>query len=340
MDSLTHIAIGGIVGDIFAGKHLGRKAMIAGALFQSLPDIDFVASFWLDPVSDFIVHRGITHSILFALIITPLLALLVHRIFSAQPVSFKTWVLFIGTEIVLHLFLDAFNAYGTGWFEPFSNARVSFNAIFVADPLFSILPVIAFIMLFFKNKEYPWRQRWINVSLSMVAVYLTLSIVSKLLVASDVERVAAEKGIKYKRFFTTPTPFNSLLWFIVLETDSGYHVGYRSVLDSRDAINLNYFPQNNHLLSDIENRKDVVQLKQFSQGYYIAQLWSDTLVFNDLRFGQMIGWNNLNARFAFYYYPNHPNDNTLVIQRGRFQGWDREAVESLFKSIRGDASIR
>ena len=29
-------------------------------------------------------------------------------------------------------FIDAFNNYGVGWFEPFSHERISFNAIYVA----------------------------------------------------------------------------------------------------------------------------------------------------------------------------------------------------------------
>jgi len=30
----------------------------------------------------------------------------------------------------------------------------------------------------------------------------------------------------------------------------------------------------------------VMDLKTFSQGYYTVEKWKDTLVFNDLRFGQ------------------------------------------------------
>lgn len=31
MDSLTHIALGAVIGEVYAGKALGRKAMIIGA---------------------------------------------------------------------------------------------------------------------------------------------------------------------------------------------------------------------------------------------------------------------------------------------------------------------
>lgn len=47
VDSLTHIALGACMGDAFAGKQLGKRAMFLGAVAQSVPDIDFIPSFWL-----------------------------------------------------------------------------------------------------------------------------------------------------------------------------------------------------------------------------------------------------------------------------------------------------
>lgn len=336
MDTLTHIAVGGIVGDIFAGRQLGKRAMWLGAAFQSLPDIDFIASFWLDPVSDLVSHRGITHSLLFAFIITPLLALLALQLHRKNNISFQRWLWFIGMEILIHLFLDAFNAYGTGWFEPFNQARISFNAIFVVDPFFSFMPGIAFVALLIFKRTTPVRKWWANVSLGMICIYLSLSVVSKLIVYDEVREIAAAKNISYDRHFTTPTPMNTLLWFVVLENDSGYHVGYRSVFDSKSQMDFRYFPRNEYLLSPLNDTKDVRQLKQFSQGYYTAEMWADTLVFNDLRFGQMIGWNDLSAGFTFHYFVNYPDENLLVVQRGRFAGWDREAFESMLRRIKGN----
>src|SRR5688572_17946684 len=52
MDSLTHIAIGAIIGKACAGKSLGKKSMLLGAAFQSIPDIDFIGSFFLSPTEN------------------------------------------------------------------------------------------------------------------------------------------------------------------------------------------------------------------------------------------------------------------------------------------------
>ena len=141
MDTLTHIVLGACIGEAIAGKQLGKKALILGALAQNIPDIDFVASFWLPLASDVLAHRGFTHSLLFVLLVSPLLAWCLVLLFRRAGMNFGQWVLFWGLQILIHIFIDAFNAYGTGWFEPFSHYRVSFNTMFVADPMLSLIHI-------------------------------------------------------------------------------------------------------------------------------------------------------------------------------------------------------
>jgi inner membrane protein len=336
LDTLTHIAVGGCIGEMIAGRHLGRKALWFGAALQSLPDIDFVASFWLDPVSDLLAHRGFTHSFLFAAMAAPLLAYFAWRAHPRIGIPLNRWTWFFSIEIVIHLFLDAFNAYGTGWFEPFSHARISFNALFVADPFFSIFPIIAFVALLFTHKTHYTRKWWIAISMTVMIVYLSMSVVNKLIVDHRVQRFAQAQGINYRRHFTTPTPMNTLLWFAVMETDSGFYLGYRSLFDTKPDMTFKYFPRNPAMLEPFKNTRDVIKLRRFSQGFYTVEQWSDTLVFNDLRFGQMIGWEDISARFVFHYFLNIPEGNPLVVQRGRFTGWNRKAVRSLVNRIKGE----
>ena len=91
MDSITHIALGACMGEAFAGKQLGRKAMLWGALAQSIPDIDFLASFWMDTASNLLAHRGFTHSFLFCLISGLILALLAERWHRPHNISLLKW---------------------------------------------------------------------------------------------------------------------------------------------------------------------------------------------------------------------------------------------------------
>ncbi len=336
MDTLTHIVIGACIGDAILGKKIGKRAMFLGAVAQSVPDIDFLASFWLNTANNLLAHRGFTHSVLFAILIIPLLALLSERWHRPHNIKTGTWIWFFASNIFLHIFLDGFNSYGVGWFEPFSHTRFSFNAIFVADPFFSIFPGIAFVALLVLPPRIKTRIKWVRLGLVIPAIYLLMGVINKLVVDKEIRAIAAKENIYYKRYFSTPAPFNNFLWYIILENDSGYNIGYHSVYDSKGKFNYNYFPRNEFLLKTIADNEDLQHLLRFSQGYYTAEKWGDSLVFNDLRFGQEIGWALPKAHFAFHYYLNQGADNKLVVQRGRFTGWNKFSLKYLLKRIRGD----
>jgi inner membrane protein len=336
MDSLTHIALGACMGEAFAGRTLGKKAMLWGALAQSIPDIDFLASFWMTPSGNLLAHRGFTHSFLFCAIITPLLALLAERLHRPHDIRFKKWLLFFGGVIFIHIFIDAFNNYGVGWFEPFSHRRISFNAIYVADPFFSVWPGIACIALIWLKRLHPLRKKWWKMGLGLSGLYLVYCLMNKWNVNADVKAIMQKQEVSYTRYFSTPTPLQNLLWYVVAGNDSGYYVGLHSVFDTNDEINFQYFPRNEFLLNPVDEKEAVQKLIRFSQEFYTVEKWHDTLVFNDLRFGQVISWQNPKAKFAFHYFIKYPAANRLVVQRGRFEGWNRETLLTLLRRIKGN----
>lgn len=336
MDSITHIVIGAVIGEAIMGKKIGKRAMLLGAIAQSLPDIDFVASFFLSTADDLLAHRGFTHSFLFAILAVVLLALLSERWHRPHNISIQKWIVFYCIEIFIHLFLDAFNSYGTGWLEPFSHVRISFNALFVADPFFSIWCGVAFIALLILSINNPKRKYWIGLSLGISACYLAYALYNKSAINSVVNKNIEYQKITSSRFFATPTALNNWLWYVVVEDKKGgYHVGYRSVFDHEPVIRFHYFPRQQHLLNNVKQKEDIQKLIRFSQSYYTLDHVGDTLVFNDLRFGQVMGWKNPQAGFAFHYYVELPAENSLVIQRGRFTGWNIETVRALAARIKG-----
>ena len=336
MDSITHIALGACMGEAFLDRKLGKKAMIWGALAQSVPDIDFVASFWMNTSSNLLAHRGFTHSFLFVAIIAVFFALIAERWHRPHNINFKKWFIFFGGVIFGHVFIDAFNNYGVGWFEPFSHKRISFNTIYVADPFFSIWPAIAIVLLIVSKHGWKNRKKWWMTGLVMSGVYLLYCLFNKTMIDRDVRQILKKQNIQYTRYFTTPTTLQNWLWYVVAGNDSGYHIGYRSVFDSKKQIDFEYFPRNDFLLDSVEDTEGLQKLKRFSQEFYTAEEWRDTLVFNDLRFGQIMGWQNPRNNFVFHYFLKDSADNTLVVQRGRFSGWNMEAFKSLLKRIEGN----
>lgn len=336
MDSLTHIALGACMGEVFAGKKLGKKALLWGAMSQSLPDIDFVASFWMDTASNLLAHRGFTHSFLFCLIAAFVLGLIAEKWHRPHNISLLKWCLFFGAMIFIHVFIDAFNNYGVAWFEPFSNKRISFNAIYVADPFFSIWPFIALLSILLVKKSNQLRMGLCLSGLGLSALYLMYCLVNKALIDKDFKTILTEKKISYSRYFTTPAPLQNWLWYVVAGDDKGYYVGFRSLFDSNPSTELNYFPRNDSLLIPVKDHRDIQDLIRFSQNFYTVEHFGDTLVFNDLRFGQMIGWYNPKGKFVFHYYIEHPADNDLVVQRGRFAGWNKKTARALIERIKGN----
>jgi len=335
MDSITHIAIGACIGEAVLGKKIGKKAMLIGAIAQSVPDIDFISALWMSPAGNLLAHRGITHSFLFAILCALLLGFACKKLYGSYPVSIKIWLLFFGGQIFIHIFLDAFNVYGIGWFEPFSHYRVSFNTIFVADPFFSLWPGIALIVLLALKKNNNKRSWWVKFGIGLSSLYLFYCVINKSKMDNQVKNAFTYQHIIYKRYFTTPTAMNNWLWYIVVENDSGYLIGYRSLFDEREQVDFSYFPRKDILLDTISDHIDLQQLIRFSNGYYTTEQWHDTLVFNDIRFGQMNGWMNPYAHFAFHYYLQHTGDNRLIVQRGRFGQWNLETVKFLFQRIKG-----
>ena len=117
-------------------------------------------------------------------------------------------------NIFTHLFIDGFNAYGVMLLYPFSHHRFTANVLFVADPLFSIAPAVSFLALLFLHKSHRRRLPWIRTGIAVSGLYLCTAIVNKLIVnASVINNHLAEK--RSTEFFTTPSPFYSLMWFVV-----------------------------------------------------------------------------------------------------------------------------
>ena len=172
--------------------------------------------------------------------------------------------------------------------------------------------------------------------LVMSGIYLLYCVFNKAMIDREVRHALKKQNIQYTRYFTTPTTLQNWLWYVVAGNDSGYQVGYRSVFDSKKQINFEYFPRNDFLLDSVEDTEGLQKLKRFSQEFYTAEMWRDTLVFNDLRFGQIMGWQNPRNNFVFHYFLKDSADNTLVVQRGRFSGWNMEAFKSLLRRIEGN----
>jgi inner membrane protein len=335
LDSITHIAIGICTGEIIAGKQLGKKAMLWGAIANSIPDIDVVAAFWMNPADALLAHRGFTHSILFQLLLIPLSAFALKKFYSQEKFSFSGWMLLMGSGLFLHIFLDALTSYGTGWFEPFSHYRVSFNTLFIVDPLFSIGFITGAIVLLIMKAQNPKREKIARTFTIISACYLLFAMVNKIRVNEIIENTLTRNKISNENYFSTPTPLNNLLWYIVASDSNGVHIGYYSIFDHSDSIQYTSIIRDPHLSDSLKSDKNVQKLVRFSQGYFMLQKENDMVVFSDLRMGQLGGWADPTAPFVFRYFLTQRENNSLMIQKGRMAAMQDGAFEKLWERIKG-----
>jgi len=246
----------------------------------------------------------------------------------------RDWWFFFGLQLLVHILLDAFNAYGTGWFEPFDHYRVSFHTLFVVDPFYSVWLGIGFIALLLIRGHHPARRGWAWFGLIASTAYLGYCTFNKVRIDAHARAELQRQQLTFRRFISTPTPLNGLLWFVVAEDSGGFYTGYRSVFD-HGPMHFRFQSRNAGLLEPWRKDEDLHCLVRFSQGFYTVEKWGDTLVFNDLRFGEMRGWEDPKARFVFHYFIQYPERNRLVVQRGRFEGWNGHTVRAMIRRIRG-----
>lgn len=325
MDSVTHIVLGACVGEVLMDKKAGKKAMLWGALAQSVPDIDFLNGAWMPLTKELMAHRGITHSFLFAFLSSLFLALVASRLHKKDAISISKWVSFFLIEAVIHIMLDSLNNYGTGLFEPFSSKRIAFNLLYVADPLFTIAPLFVFFFLLFSKMDHLHRIKWARIGILGPVFYCCFALVNKINIEKSVEKHLTHSS----RYFTAPTLLNNFLWTAVIQDSTGFQVGYKSIFSKKEFV-FTRFEQHQTYLDSIHDHQEVMDLKVFSQGFYTLEKWNDTLVFNDLRFGQINGWENPSSKFAFHYFLSHPADNDLVVQRGRFAALNVQSAKVLW----------
>jgi inner membrane protein len=335
VDSITHIVSGALIGEAIAGRQLKKKAMLWGAIAQTIPDVDVITSLWMSPAQSVLAHRGFTHSFLFVALASPFLAGLVKGLSRNQSMTLLRWMILFATELTVHLTIDSLTTYGTAWFEPFSHHRVSFNVIFVADPFYTFWMLLAVLVLLIMKSEKKVRIRWITFGLVTSTLYLGYCFNNKRMIDRVVRHELNKEQISYSRFITTPAPLNSWLWYLIAETSDGFYMGYHSVFDKGDPPPYHYFARNDSLVPVAARTEDFHCLKRFSQGYYTIENRNDTLVFNDLRFGQMAGWQDPNSPFVFHYYLQEEGSNKMVVQRGRFAGAGQGAFRSLVERIKG-----
>jgi len=247
MDSLTQAVYGAVLAQAGLQRRLGRKAVAWGAVAGTVPDLDVAASLVLGPLAEHSFHRGITHSLSFAVAGGAGLGWACwawyrrkalrsgEKIPGGGPGDAPYWVALWAICLATHALLDAFTGYGTQLFLPFSDTRVALHGLAIIDPLYTVplclallagailgyrrraAVAVALAALCFSTGYQLWTLRWHGEATAEVAAW------------------AAANGVRPERVFVTPIPPSSVLRRAVVLSADAVHVGHFSLLPGRDA---------------------------------------------------------------------------------------------------------
>lgn len=334
MDSLTQIVLGAAVAEKLLSKKLGNRALLYGAIAGTIPDLDVYVGKLFDPITAIEIHRGFSHSILFFVLLSPLLGWLTSKIEKKRSIGFKqaTWFWFLG--LLTHALLDAFTTWGTQLFYPF-DIRLSAHSIFVIDPLYTVPFLFCLIMVMRYKRTNPKREKWNRLGLILSTSYLMLTVLVQQAVRLKFEDALQRENIAYVRKIVKPSPFNIILWNTVVEAETGYFIGDYSFFDSQ-PITFDFYPKQEELIAEIESAKVIRQLQWISEGWWLITASERKLFLNDIRFG-LLSTDRKKPEFSFSYELINQDDSVRAVEvTNKSKGRAKQLLGDLWKRMKGN----
>ena len=332
MDSLTQIALGIATAELVAGKKLQNKTFLYGAVLGTIPDLDILVGKFLSDVEGVAIHRGLSHSLLFFMFLSPVLGWLISKI-EKEKISFKSASLLAFWCLVTHVILDLFTSWGTQILWPL-DYRFALKTIFVIDPLYTI-PLLISLIFVWRDKEFLVRRKYLIRGLVMSSSYLLLTCLLKLFAVHQFENALENQKLTYEELIVKPTAFNCILWNANIATSKGYYLADYSLFDSQ-PIRFTFYSKNRKLEEKLVNSYDFQSLKKISEGWYLVTEKNHRLYFNDLRFG-LLNDSPENPQFAFSYRMIPMSDGIYWAEEVPKAKRDGKALlEKIFTRLKGN----
>jgi len=332
MDSLTQIVLGIATAELVAGKKLQNKTFLYGAVLGTIPDLDIIVGKFLSDVEGVAIHRGLSHSLLFFMFLSPVLGWLFSKI-EKEKISFKSASLLAFWCLVTHVILDLFTSWGTQILWPL-DYRFALKTIFVIDPLYTI-PLLISLIFVWKKKDSLIRRKYLIRGLVMSSSYLLLTCLLKLFAVQQFENALENQKLTYQELIVKPTAFNCILWNANVATSDGYYLADYSLFDSQ-PIRFSFYTKNRKLEEQLVNSYDFQQLKKISDDWYLVTEQNNRLYFNDLRFG-LLNDSPENHQFTFSYRMIPMSDGIYSAEEVPKAKRDGKALlEKIFTRLKGN----
>ncbi|MEL6122536.1 MAG: metal-dependent hydrolase [Bacteroidota bacterium] len=259
-----------------------------------------------------------------------------RRSWTEPNATMRDWQRLMFWSIFTHPILDCFTTYGTQLFLPFSSYRVAFNAIAVADPIYTAPFLILVVIASFFHRERSLRRTLTWVGLAVSSGYLLFAVVNKQRVNAVWTASLAANKAEYVRWMTSPTIFNNVLWNCLAETEDAILYGQYSLFDHERKVHFQVLPKNRHLVKEYHDGKTLKVLDWFSDGYLVFSQDKSVLQANDLRFG--IGTLADGSDHFIFHFPLEAQEGRLTmtgLNGGPPPGREQEMISAMFDRMWG-----
>ena len=145
MDTVTTAIGGALLGRALPEDQRGPHGVLVVTLASVVPDTDMIfGAFSNNPLSGLTLHRAVTHSLLGAAILGPLLALAFWRFGKDKKYSRLLLLFLLG--LFWHMFTDLATSWGTMIYYPFNRNRVVWDLLFIIDFTFSAILLLPHVV--------------------------------------------------------------------------------------------------------------------------------------------------------------------------------------------------
>lgn len=269
MDSLSQGVLGAAIGEVMLGKKIGNKAAFFGAFVATIPDLDVLLYLVYDSYKMLSIHRGISHSILFSILGSLLIAFVLSKLKWFKSIRYRTIYMFSCLCLITHILLDAFTAYGTQLFLPFSNKRVGFDSVNVVDPVYTIPLIIGLLLSLWIFRSVPNRAKYCSLALVFSSVYLIFTLANKQFVKSRVSKDLAIQKIEYNSLLTMPVGLANINWYGVAKGADSIFIKKYSYFKKNEK-EFHAFPINENYLNEV-NTEVAETMRWFAKGFYTVE---------------------------------------------------------------------
>ena len=333
MDVVTQVLLGAVSFSTVTHKELGNKSLLIGSVCGLIPDLDVLAKPFFTEIEFISVHRSISHSLIFALVLSGVISALLKK-YDKSTLSITKWYSAIFLAIFSHAILDWCTTFGTKLLCPFTPHLFSCNSIHVFHPLYSIILLVGVLGYRF-SKRIRAKALYSRGALLVSCLFLTWTFVSKGLASSEFSSQLEKQGIEYYKLMVTPTPFNSLLWHGIVKAEGGYYLGTYSLLDDREEITFHFEKSEDECLENICSERLVDYYLHYTSGFPLVKKEGKEVRIYAIKYGPVNYFGEPEFVFPLKLNLNQLEEGFINIEKtSNFHG-PMSNLKSLYKRVKG-----